>query len=565
MLACVVIIVLLQARVVVGGYYMDSDDWFVVSMGHWADVLGLHDALMRFWTEEPTWRPLLTLVSLLEWTLFGAESAGRYVVNLGLHVLAALLVFWWVRLRRPAIAGLASLLYLAHPLHAEALAWFHSGFEGILVSVFGLLVLVAQGAPERRAHGLRRGAPRVALMLFFLQLGLWSRESIAAIVPVVALIAFIEGEHVGRWRRVLHDALPLAGLVLVNVIWRFVMLELEPDRRALGTFHTIESPLTALAAVALQPWLPVHPGLPSRELFWALTGLVSVLLLGILGKSRDGRIALLAFGMMVLPFLPMFHEAGRFFEAAGGGHEQRWYFFHLALAPLCVGAAYGFGAAGVVQSRAPSWVSRVLVAFTLVVFVATQLANAAWWREESDVARSMAATLRDAVARKPSLDLGIVSSEGSDAVELADQVLLNFANLDPEGRRSGRRYFRFKACGGEVSKDVVESLPLRSGGPSPIPRWRPWRERGPGPHTLWFSVDEERRTLIPTSAPRAHIQIFTEGVQRSAPAPASPASAGADAGLSVVSGQRSARQGEGSAARCETCSPAGRPKLTADR
>lgn len=490
-------IVALQASVVLGGYYLDSDDWFVVSMGQWTSQFGLWNGLGIFWTEEPTWRPLLTLLSHVEWELLGREPIGRYAVNVALHALSALMVFRWVSLRRPIVAGFACLLYLAHPLHAEALAWFHSGFEGILVSVFGMAVLLAQGAPSRRGYGARRGAARVVLMLFFLQLGLWSRESAAAVVPVVALLAFVEGERVGRLRRALHDGVPLVALVLLNVGWRFVMLHLDVDHSPTGTFHMVESPMTAIAAVALQPWLPVHPGLAWREVYWAMTGIVSVFLLWSMGRRRDARLAFGAFALLVLPFVPMFHEAGRFFEAAGGGHEQRWYFFHLALAPLCVGAAFalepGVGAGG---PRA-GWARRGVWAIVIGVFAATQLVNATWWRRESDVARGMAETLIEAAKSNPAEHLVVMSAEGSDAAELADQVLLNFGRIDPIGRGT-RNVYRWKKMDGGWSKDAVAPGRLNLGKPSLFPHWR----RSSIPRGgLWFSVDEAQRRLAPVPAP----------------------------------------------------------------
>ncbi len=488
-------IVTLQASVVLGGYYLDSDDWFVVSMGAWTEKWGLWEGLGIFWTEEPTWRPLLTLRSHLEWALFGLEPVGRYAMSLGLHALAALLVWAWVRLRRPQVAGLACLLYLVHPLHAEALAWFHSGFEGILVSVFGLAVLLAQGAPSRRVHRLRGGAGRVALMSIFLQLGLWSRESAAAVVPLVALLAFVEGERAGRFRRMVHDGLPLALLVLLNVGWRFVMLHLDAGRNPTGSFHVVESPMTAVAAVALHPWLPVHPGLAWREVYWALTGAVSLALLWMMVRRREARLAFGAFALLVLPFVPMFHEAGRFFEAAGGGHEQRWYFFHLALAPLCAGAAFAMGPVG--ESDGSRW--RRLGAFAVVigVFAGTQLANARWWRTESDVARGMAQTLIEAAKSSPTEHIVVKSTEGSDAAELADQVLLNFGRIDPSGR-SGRAVYRLKQLEDEFTEDVVVPARLQEREPSLFPHWRRAKVPRGG---RWFAVDEESRRLAPV-APR---------------------------------------------------------------
>lgn len=71
------------------------------------------------------YHPVTILILGIEYHLFGLNPAGYHAVNLLLHLLNVLLVFYVVYLlSNNTIVGLvASLLFGIHPLHVESVAW----------------------------------------------------------------------------------------------------------------------------------------------------------------------------------------------------------------------------------------------------------------------------------------------------------------------------------------------------------------------------------------------------------------------------------------------------------
>jgi protein O-mannosyl-transferase len=71
------------------------------------------------------WHPFTILTLALEYHLFGLNAAGYHSVNLLLHLLNVILVFYTVFLLsdKIAVALIAALLFGVHPLHVESVAW----------------------------------------------------------------------------------------------------------------------------------------------------------------------------------------------------------------------------------------------------------------------------------------------------------------------------------------------------------------------------------------------------------------------------------------------------------
>jgi tetratricopeptide (TPR) repeat protein len=67
--------------------------------------------------------PLKGSVQWLEWHLWGAEPLGYHLVNLGLHVVSALLVWRLLHLLGIRAAFWGGLLFAVHPLAVESVAW----------------------------------------------------------------------------------------------------------------------------------------------------------------------------------------------------------------------------------------------------------------------------------------------------------------------------------------------------------------------------------------------------------------------------------------------------------
>ena len=71
------------------------------------------------------YHPITMLIFAIEYHLFGMSATGYHVINLLLHLLNIVLVFYTVYLLsdKISVALIASLLFGIHPLHVESVAW----------------------------------------------------------------------------------------------------------------------------------------------------------------------------------------------------------------------------------------------------------------------------------------------------------------------------------------------------------------------------------------------------------------------------------------------------------
>ncbi len=101
------------------------------------------DGLKSIWfsTEENEYYPISYSSYWMEWRLWGKNTTGYHVVNVALHVAAALLL--WAALRGLSIPGayLAALLFAVHPVNVESVAWI-SQRRNVLAMVFFLLSML---------------------------------------------------------------------------------------------------------------------------------------------------------------------------------------------------------------------------------------------------------------------------------------------------------------------------------------------------------------------------------------------------------------------------------------
>ncbi len=71
------------------------------------------------------WHPLTMLSHMLDWSLFGAKPTGHHLVNLLLHISAAIFLFLFLKETTHNIwpSAFAAALFALHPLRVESVAW----------------------------------------------------------------------------------------------------------------------------------------------------------------------------------------------------------------------------------------------------------------------------------------------------------------------------------------------------------------------------------------------------------------------------------------------------------
>ncbi|MGH7995899.1 MAG: tetratricopeptide repeat protein [Opitutaceae bacterium] len=106
--------------------------------------------------------PLTATVHWLQWHLWGVDTAGYHLTNIGLHLLSALL-FWRLLVRLGLRHGwLGGLLFTIHPLAVESVAWM-SELKNTLSLPPLLLSVAAFAAFEAKEAAGAKGRARASL------------------------------------------------------------------------------------------------------------------------------------------------------------------------------------------------------------------------------------------------------------------------------------------------------------------------------------------------------------------------------------------------------------------
>ena len=138
-------------------------------------------AFTSYWSFN--WHPLTWLSHALDVQIFGLDPAGPHLVNLGLHVLNVLLLFWVLALATGYVgrSAMVAALFALHPMNVESVAWIAER-KNLLSMLFFLLALGAYRWYAQRPSGARYGV--VAL---WFALGLMAKPQIITL-PFILLL-----------------------------------------------------------------------------------------------------------------------------------------------------------------------------------------------------------------------------------------------------------------------------------------------------------------------------------------------------------------------------------------
>ncbi len=116
-----------------------------------------------FAPESLDYYPLKTSVQWVQWRLWGLDSFGYHLTNLGLHVLSGFLL--WILLRRLGLrlAWLGGLLFVVHPLAVESVAWVVELKNTLSLPLLLGAMIAYLRYDERSSGGVGRIAPQSAL------------------------------------------------------------------------------------------------------------------------------------------------------------------------------------------------------------------------------------------------------------------------------------------------------------------------------------------------------------------------------------------------------------------
>ena len=243
----IILSIILIALVGFAVYANSLNGAFIWDDGHLVeDNLYIRDWAMvpRFFTEgmaagsdAPTlysfYRPLQLISYTLDHSVWSLDPRGYHLTNVILHILAALSVFWLVRVlfHDLRLALFTSLLFVVHPVHTEAVSYI-SGRAEPLVVIFLMTSFVYH------IKTLTQGKPRhYLLMISCYILAVLSKE-LSLVFPFLLLLYHYTFRRPVRWKAYL----PILAIAFSYVTARYTVLSF--------LFSHAEHPSTFTAASA---------------------------------------------------------------------------------------------------------------------------------------------------------------------------------------------------------------------------------------------------------------------------------------------------------------------------
>ena len=298
-----------------------------------AEVAGIFGE--RHFPNLPYYRPVTRTTLLLQKTFHEDNPAPFHLLNATFMALAALVVYFLLRLpvfgvaRTPALLGAA--LFALHPIASSCVYPTASGRETLLPSLWTLLSMYAF---------LRRGRGWQALCLATFAGALFSKEQ-AVVIPVLFVLADAlgispdpPGRNLRRWVVRYLPLLPiLAGYFWIRHLLfggsEYAFGELTGPLFALG--YAIQTLLLPFAQLVYEPTLPIWLSWPRLILACLATGGLVVLALRL--EPRHRPVLLFWSGWFVVTLAPTANIIQQ--EAK---YDER-YVFLASLALIAVGAA----------------------------------------------------------------------------------------------------------------------------------------------------------------------------------------------------------------------------------
>ena len=154
------------------------------------------------------WHPVTILILAIEYHFFGLHAIGYHSVNLLLHLINVVLVFYAVYYlsNKTAPALIAALLFGIHPLHVESVAWT-AELKDLLYTLFFLASYILY---LKYLKELKKKYYLFSLLLFFVSL---LSKAMAASLPVVLILTdYFKGRKINS--KVLFEKVPFFLLAI---------------------------------------------------------------------------------------------------------------------------------------------------------------------------------------------------------------------------------------------------------------------------------------------------------------------------------------------------------------
>jgi tetratricopeptide (TPR) repeat protein len=380
-----------------GGFILD--DGILLTDNY---LIKASDGLYRFWftTQASEYYPVTNTLFWIEWRIWGMNPTGYRAVNLALHIIDTLLI--WFILRKLSIPGafLAAMIFAVHPVNVESVVWI-SQLRNVLTLFFFLLSIWcylkadmptasvgmapprSHGGPWERVTSPWSLAPSPRPLFYWLSLSLFilallSKGS-SAVLPALLLGIIWWRRGVKKW-----DILRIVPFFLISVLSTGVNIWFQTHgsggairnagfaERLLGAgsvvwFYLFKAILPYNLMFVYPQW-QIRVGNP----LWWLPLMAALAVTAVLWQYRKGwsRSFLFAWGFFCVALLPVmgFTDVGFFQYSLVADHYQ-----HIAIIGVIALAAAGIS----------TWIQRARAkarqsAITLAAMAAGTLIIMTW-------------------------------------------------------------------------------------------------------------------------------------------------------------------------------------------
>ncbi len=204
------------------------------------------------------YHPLTVVSHMLDTSLFGDSAGARHLVNVFLHLVNVLLLFFFLI---KATAGLeegglfpsffVAALFAVHPVHVESVAWV-SERKDVLCTLFWLLGMISWLDWVKS-----KNMSSYALTFFFTGLGILAKPMVVTLPAALLLLDFwplgridLKKNPVAKFIKLAIEKLPLVLLSVLSSVLTFMA------QKGDGAMQSSESfPFALRAANALTSWV----------------------------------------------------------------------------------------------------------------------------------------------------------------------------------------------------------------------------------------------------------------------------------------------------------------------
>ncbi len=490
------------------GEFMFDDRVWIVENPSIKHLWPLGDVLMPTDAAHVGGRPIVSLSLALNYAIGGLGVRGYHVVNLMIHICAALVLFGVVRrtLTLPRfgnaatlLAAIVALIWAVHPIQTEAVSYVIQRAES-LVGLFYLLTLycfirgatatlsptVAAGSGLNHSPLTTHGSTEFADVhspLAFLWcfacfaaclLGMATKEVMVS-APIVLLLydrTFLSGSFreaiVRRWR----IYLALAGTWLV-LAWVLVATSFHADTTGLGVqrftpwTYLITEPAVLINYLQLAIWPDrlcfAYDLMPPRSLAEVVAPALAIMAL--LGLTIWALVRWPAWGFLSAAFFLILAPTSSFVPILDAAFEHRMYLPLAALASFAVIGGFALVERNSFRSLWPRLIVTMIAA-TIIVSLgwATIVRNRAY--------RSEYAIWRDTVVKRPGNPRAhysvarALSQQGKSEVAIAEYRAT--LQLEPTYAEAYQNWGRELALQGKLDEAIAlfrEAVRVRPGYP----------------------------------------------------------------------------------------------------